>query len=236
MTVNVDQVLLEGDVAFAEQIPWGSNYTFAVELRLGAATTRAIYKPRKGERPLWDFPPGTLYLRERAAYLASQALGWPFIPLTLVRDGPHGVGSMQLYVEGEPFSSLGALQDLENLDLGRIAAFDIITNNADRKGGHVLLDGAGKLWGIDHGLCFNVDPKVRTVLQSFCGETVPAPVLSELVTFLEDPSRVELLRSALDGVITPQEFEVFLRRVEGLSREGCYPRLDYYRSLPWPAW
>ena len=236
MTANVEQLLRQGEVESLEQIPWGSNHTFRVELRLGDARTRAIYKPRQGERPLRDFPYGTLYLREHAAFVVSQALGWPFVPPTLVRDGPLGVGSMQLFVEGEPLLSMKAVQEAPADDLAKIAAFDIITNNADRKGGHVLRDSGGKLWAIDHGLCFNVDPKIRTVLQHYCGEPVPSVVLDQLIAFHDDGARVETLRCALDGVISPEEFEVLMRRLDGLVAEGRYPRLDYYQSVPWPPW
>lgn len=236
MTSDLEQLLLEGEVEYLEQIPWGSNYTFCAELRLGNATARAIYKPRNGERPLWDFPQGTLYLRERAAYLVSQALGWPFVPLTLVREGPHGPGSVQLFVDAEPLPSLRMLHQMDGPDLARIAAFDIIANNADRKGGHVLRDDSGKLWGIDHGLCFNLTPKVRTVLQHFCGQPVPQAVLADLQAFERDGGRLDSLRESLQGVITVREFDAFLQRVAKLCDEGRYPRLDHYRSVPWPAW
>ncbi|MSQ23919.1 MAG: SCO1664 family protein [Chloroflexi bacterium] len=229
-------LLTEGTVESLQQIPWGSNYTFCAALRREDAGALAIYKPMRGERPLWDFPSGTLYLRERAAYLTSQALGWSFVPLTVVRDGPHGVGSMQLYVEAEPLPSFQELGALADLDLARIAAFDLITNNADRKGGHILRDGQGKLWGIDHGLCFNVEPKVRTVLQHFCGGTVPTEVREELRAFEADPQRVASLAHLLDGVIAAEEFAVFLGRVRTLASSGVYPRLDHYRSVPWPNW
>lgn len=231
---ELEKILLEGDVTAMEQIPWGSNYTFAVSLTLNDRQTRAVYKPQAGERPLWDFPPGTLYLREYAAYLASQILGWPFVPLTVIRAGPHGVGSMQYLVEAEPLSSIREMQACQDVDLARIAAFDMITNNADRKGGHVLRDAGGKLWGIDHGLCFNVDPKVRTVLQQFCGEPIPPDVLTELRAFAADSARRQQARGLLGDVLAPDEIGLFERRAERLAEQGRYPRLDHYRSVPWP--
>jgi hypothetical protein len=217
-----------------ELIPWGSNYTFRVTLRMPDCTGLAVYKPQRGERPLWDFPSGTLYLRERAAYVLSELLGWLFVPLTIVRDGPHGVGSIQAYVEGAPLSSLRELNECPDVDLARMAAFDIISNNADRKGGHVLRDEAGKLWGIDHGLCFNMDPKVRTVLQRFCGEPLPSLVADELQAFLADATRVETMREALTPLLAQEEIRILERRIGALLEEGCYPRLDHYRSVPWP--
>ena len=231
---NVQKLLLEGAIHACEQIPWGSNYTFCATLKLAELQALAVYKPQRGERPLWDFPQGTLYLREYAAYVASQLLGWSFIPMTVVREGPHGVGSMQIYVEAEPLGSIRELDECVDLDLARIAAFDLITNNADRKGGHVLRDANEKLWGIDHGLCFNVDPKVRTVLQRFCGEPLPVAVLGELEAFAREPARNQRARDLLGELLAPEEVEAFERRLERLVAEGAYPRLDHYRSVPWP--
>lgn len=227
------EVLTRGSFESCEQIRWGSNYTFWVALRHGADQLLAVYKPRQGERPLWDFPQGTLYLREYAAYVTSQALGWPFVPLTIVREGPYGIGSLQLFVEAEPFPSIKALETLEDLDLTRIAVFDQLTNNADRKGGHVLRDAAGKLWAIDHGLCFGTIARVRTVLQQYCGQPVPSVVLDELRAFL-DADGLERLCHSLDAVIAVDEYEAFSRRLERLLEDGVFPRLDYYRSVPWP--
>jgi hypothetical protein len=217
-----------------ELIPWGSNYTFRVTLRLTDCAGLGVYKPQRGERPLWDFPSGTLYLRERAAYVLSELLGWHFVPLTIVRDGLHGVGSLQAYVEGAPLGSLRELNECPDLDLARIAAFDIISNNADRKGGHVLQDAAGKLWGIDHGLCFNTDPKVRTVLQRFCGEPLPSVVAAELGGFFQDSNQVQLMREALNPLLAQAEIDAVEARIGSVLAAGCYPRLDHYRSVPWP--
>src|SRR2546427_9054282 len=194
---DICAALIEGTLTGCEPIPRGSNYSFFVTLENDPQQLGGVYKPRQGERPLWDFPSGTLYLREYAAYLAGEALGWSFVPPTVVRDGPYGVGSVQLLVEAQPFSSIEDLQTIEELDLARIAAFDIVTNNADRKGGHILKDQAGKLWGIDHGLCFNVVPKIRTVLLHYGGQPVPPPVLEELRAFRADPKRVTALERDL---------------------------------------
>lgn len=232
--LDVHRLLRHGEITECEHIPWGSNYTFCVTLRFDGAEGRGIYKPRKGERPLWDFPHGTLYRREFAAFVASQALGWLFIPATVVRQGPYGVGSVQLFVEAEPPGSIRALQDSDDIELARVAAFDIIANNADRKAGHLLRDPAGKLWGIDHGLCFNVSPKVRTVLLHYCGQPVPTTVLAELRRFREDASRVDGLLAALQPAVTEEEANFFLQRVDWLIEHGIYPRLDGYRAVPWP--
>lgn len=228
------RILAEGEIESCEPIPRGSNYTFSVGVRLGDSRATAVYKPRRGERPLWDFPAGTLYLREYAAFVTSQALGWPFIPATVLREGPFGVGSVQLFVDAEPLPSIRALQDLYGPDLARVAAFDIVANNADRKGGHVLRDAGGKLWGIDHGLCFNVVPKVRTVLLHYCGQEVPAAVLDELKAFREDLDRARQWEEGLKGVIAREEIEAFWGRLDWVLQRRVYPALDPYHSVPWP--
>jgi len=232
--LQVHQLLRHGEITKAELIPWGSNYTFCVNLQFQGREGLGVYKPRRGERPLWDFPSGTLYRREVAAYLTSQALGWPFIPTTLIRGGPHGVGSVQLFVDSEPLRSVRELQRGEDLELARIAAFDFVTNNADRKAGHVLRDAGGRLWGIDQGLCFNVVPKVRTVLLHFCGQPIPAVVHGELETFRRDATRCEGLTSALGGLLDCEEIDAFWHRVDWVLERGIYPSLDPYRSVPWP--
>ncbi len=227
-------LLRDGEIVGLELIPWGSNYTFCATIRTGENECLGVYKPRRGERPLWDFPGGTLYRREYAAYLVSQAIGWPFIPLTIIRDGPHGVGSMQLFVEAEPPRSIREIQDPTDLSLARIAAFDFITNNADRKAGHILRDAAGKLWGIDQGLCFNVDPKVRTVLIHYCGEPLPRVVLRELEAFRTDPRRVDGLLQVLRRGLDADEVDVFLRRVDYVLERGSFPTISGRRGVPWP--
>ena len=144
---------------------WGSNYTFLVNIEHQDARLLAIYKPRMGERPLWDFPDGTLCNRETASYLTSEALGWSMVPPTFLRDGTRGVGSVQLFIDHNPeehyytFDKLRVTHQLE-----RMAIFDAIANNADRKGGHCILDDDQHLWGIDHGLTFNISEKLRTVI------------------------------------------------------------------------
>jgi len=226
--------LKHGAITSLEHIPWGSNYTFCATLEFEGRQGLGVYKPRRGERPLWDFPHGTLYRRERAAYVASHAFGWTSIPPTVIRGGPHGVGSVQLYVESEPPRSIRELQRSDNLDLARVAAFDFMTNNADRKAGHLLRDETGKYWWIDHGLCFNVEPKVRTVLLHFCGEEVPAPVLAEIAAFRCDDSCVASVCELLGTLIDQQEIELFLKRIDWLLDRGRYPNLDPYHSTPWP--
>jgi hypothetical protein len=232
--LEIHQLLRHGEITQLEHIPWGSNYTFCATLEFEGRTGLGVYKPRRGERPLWDFPDGTLYQREYAAYLTSQALGWPSIPPTIIRQGPHGVGSVQLFVESEPPGSIRELQRLDDLDLARVAAFDFVTNNADRKAGHLLRDPQGKIWWIDHGLCFNTVPKVRTVLLHFCGEPVPPLILAELTSFRSDQACVDALCGALHGCLEEDEVTVFLRRLDWILEHAEFPTLDPYHSVPWP--
>ncbi|MGH7862885.1 MAG: SCO1664 family protein, partial [Candidatus Dormibacteraceae bacterium] len=183
--------LAEGEAIASQPIGWGSNYSFLLVLRRGEEQRLAVYKPRRGEVPLWDFPDGTLYRREYAAFLVSQALGWDFIPPTIIGNGPHGVGSIQLYVDADQETDADKLRETNEAELMRIFLFDVFANNADRKRGHCLRDRGGKLWGIDHGLTFNRDAKLRTVIWDFRGEPIPATIQSELTSFLAVPSRVD---------------------------------------------
>src|SRR5699024_10031305 len=148
----------------------------------------AIYKPELGERPLRDFEPG-LYRRERAAYLLSEALGWHIVPTTIIReDGPFGIGSLQLFIEHDPaehfFTLMGQKPELHD-QLRRLALFDLVINNADRKAGHVLYDSNGRLWGIDHGLCFAAPLKLRTVIWEFADESIEPGLLDDIADLVE---------------------------------------------------
>jgi hypothetical protein len=231
-------LLERGSVEGIELIPWGSNYTFAALLRGDdGSCCYAVYKPRRGEVPLRDFPSGTLYKREVAAYLVSRALGWDIVPPTLIReDGPHGIGSMQLYVQ--PRTDAGAqfdrLRESHRCELQRMAAFDLLCNNADRKGGHCLLDVRGHLWGIDHGLTFHHVPKLRTVIWDYCGEPIPQEIVGDLGAFRYEPKRVAELERQLRPLVSAQELDAFFQRWDRLLANPCYPQLDPYRNVPWP--
>ena len=168
--------LLEcGDVELEGRLPWSSNATFLATVTSGAEICRAVYKPGRGERPLWDFPHG-LYRREVAAYRLSEALGWGLVPPTVLRDGPLGEGSFQLFIaadfEQHYFTLYEQRPDLHP-QLMAMCAFDILANNTDRKSGHVLLGPGDRLWGVDQGLCFSPEFKLRTVIWEFGGRSVP---------------------------------------------------------------
>lgn len=230
-------VLVSGAITSCQLIPWGSNYTFAVRLEDGQGRqTLAVYKPMRGEAPLWDFPSGTLYLRERAAYVACRLLGWDFIPPTVIREGPHGIGSLQLYIDPDESANFFEFRAQRREELQRIALFDLLANNADRKAGHCLLGKDGKLWGIDHGLTFNQVPKLRTVILDFCGQPIPEPLLGPLEALRADPRRMATLRAALRRYLSPAEVDAFFRRLDGLLETRRYPLLDRYRHSPRPIW
>jgi hypothetical protein len=230
---SVLTALREGTIVACETLPWGSNYSFAVAIATEDGPERiAIYKPRRGEAPLWDFPDGTLYRREHAAFLLSRRLGWPRIPPTVVRSGPHGIGSFQLYVRPDDRVHFEHFRRDNGDDLRQMALFDVIANNADRKAGHCLRDLQGRLWGIDHGLTFNTQPKLRTVIWDYCGEAIPAVLIAQLEALCEPPLEADV-RAELGEWLTRREIDVFYRRVEQMALTGVYPRLDSYRNIPW---
>lgn len=211
-----------------ELVPWGTNGTFAVVLEQRFVPDLiGIYKPARGEAPLWDFPSGTLYRREYASYLLSRMLGWTFIPPTVIRDGPYGIGTVQLYIEPDDQPLRGT--ELRP-QLQRIALFDLITNNADRKASHLFRGRYDhRLWGIDHGLTFHVDPKLRTILWDFCGETIPSHLLRDLERLLRHRSVVERV---LSRYLEPEELRTLWRRCAHLLARPIYPMLNPRRNIP----
>jgi hypothetical protein len=230
---GVEDLLAEGRVVGVRPIPWGSNYSFVASLaRKDEVEALAVYKPRRGEVPLWDFPDGTLYQREYAAYRVSRTLGLDFIPPTVIRDGPHGVGSFQLFVEPDESADYQQLRATHVEELRTIALFDVIVNNADRKVGHCFKGVDGRLWGIDHGLTFNVVPKLRTVIWDFCGQPIPEPLAERLLDFCTDPVRSEELRGELADCLHPSEIDAFFTRLERVASRGEFPALDPYRNVP----
>ena len=151
---SVLELLAKGDLDVQGMLPWSSNYTLLATVRNDGLQGLAVYKPRRGERPLWDFPRGTLCQREVAAYLLSEALGWSLVPPTILRDGPYGIGSVQLFIDAQEDAHLFTIQQEGSYEqeLERLAVFDVLANNADRKSGHCLKGADRRLWAIDHGL------------------------------------------------------------------------------------
>ncbi len=218
-------LLRHGEFQTCELTPLGSNYTFVASLNLGDRTGKAIYKPRDGEVPLWDFPRGTLYKREYGAYLLSQVLGWNFIPYTIIRDGPYGIGSVQQYVEHDPRLNYYTLGDADAEELRMICCFDIVANNTDRKANHVLVDAKGKLWGIDQGLTFHSDTKIRTVIWDFGGEAIPDEYLESLTRLLgQFLNPTSTFRELLD-LLLPEEVTALQKRIQWVLSERAYPGL-----------
>lgn len=217
--------LRTGEIVGIGRVPAGSNATFAVALDAGSGERLAIYKPVRGERRLWDFPDGTLYKREVAAYLTSEALGWGLVPPTVIRDGPYGVGAFQVYCEPDEQRDYWRVRKRRRDDLFRIALFDIITNNADRKGEHCHLDASGKIWAIDNGLTFHTDFKNRTVLIEFVGEPIPAQLLDDMEELATTPSRRGELETCLRELLAPDEVACFFGRIEAICRTGRMPRV-----------
>ncbi len=217
-------------------LAWGSNYAYLVPVVDGAATLLAVYKPQRGERPLWDFPDGSLCYREVAAFVVSEMLNWQIVPPTVLRAGPYGLGSVQVFIPHDPdvnyFSPFPP--DCQE-QLQRIVAFDYITNNADRKGGHCLLDSQGHLWGIDHGVTFHHAPKLRTVIWDFAGQALPEAILRDLRALhaaLGEASAAAV--QALQGLISEREYAAFRTRVERLIEAGRFPRPGPGPNYPWP--
>ena len=209
-----------------------SNYTFLAQL--GPDGPRAVYKPARGESPLWDFEAGTLYQREVAAYELSKALGWPAIPPTVIRrKAPHGVGALQLFIEADSRHFLGE-SNKHPATWVRVALFDVLTNNADRKSGHCLFDADDKVWVIDHGLTFHVDPKLRTVMWEFAGDPLPDDLCGDVERVLGELERGKLAR-ALEALISDDEMKVLKRRFRGvLDRSWRFPEPSSAWSIPWP--
>jgi hypothetical protein len=228
-------LLHRAEFSASRLIPWGSNYSFAVALEAPDGRTQlAIYKPRSGEAPLYDFPEGTLYLREHAAFLFSQWAGWDLVPPTVVRDGPRGVGSVQLYVEPErERPDRNEFWGSRHPDVERLVLFDHLVNNADRKISHCLRDPLGNVWGIDHGLTFNREPKLRTVLWQFVGEPISPALLCELQGLRD---RGNELRDALAGSLSSGEIDALLRRIDQFADHGHYPVLSPRRNIPYGWW
>jgi hypothetical protein len=234
-----EEVLLGApEIELLGLLPNSSNYTYLARLDTpggAGGEALAVYKPARGESPLWDFPTGSLHRREVASYRLARFLGWPRIPPTVTRrQAPMGVGSLQLFIQAESSRAFFRVRDESPEELVPVAIFDVVTNNADRKAGHHLKDGAGQLWVIDHGLTFHVDPKLRTILWDFAGEPLPSAYRADLERAVAAIGSGELPR-LLRGLITGRELQLLRRRLEGvLDRSWCFPAPSSGWSVPWP--
>ncbi len=234
------ELLRTGDLKVLGRLPWSSNATFLVdvsataepgaEAALPEAALQAVYKPARGERPLHDFPPG-LHRREVAAYELSVALGWDLVPPTVVRDGPLGEGSLQLFVLADFEQHYFTLRERPELQpaLRRLCAFDVVANATDRKGGHVLLEGDDHIWAIDNGLCFHAYFKLRTVLWDFSDEPLPTEIRRDLAALCRNGPP-----AALVDLLEPEECEALTLRTEALLSHDRFPTDPTGRRWPWP--
>jgi uncharacterized repeat protein (TIGR03843 family) len=230
------RLLSEGEIEIEGLIPWSSNATLLVTVHDDEFSTLAVYKPQRGERPLWDFPFGSLGMREVAAYLISGALGWGLVPPTVLRQGPRGLGSVQLFVHAPEEAHFFAIQEEAGYreDLQRLAAFDAVVNNADRKAGHCLVDQEGQLWAIDNALTFHLEPKLRTVIWDFAGQPLPQQILADLRRLQAALGDGTSLSRALEQLLSKGELAALRRRLDGLIRADCFPEPGPGRSVPWP--
>ena len=229
-------LLSEGEMEDAHGLmPWSSNYTFLVTVRHDNVEALAIYKPAEGERPLWDFPDGTLALREVAAFHISHALGWDFVPPTVLRQGFLGLGAVQFFIDADLEEHYFTLRDEYEPVFQRVAVFDYIINNADRKGGHCLKGKDGHIWTIDHGLTFHHEHKLRTVIWDYAGQPIPESIVEDLVRLqrsLNQPPNP--LLSELTALLTNRETEMFRHRLDRIITAGTFPLPGAGRNVPFP--
>ena len=231
---ELEELLEEGEIEIEGRMPYSSNATFLVTVHDPEdhdRTHQAIYKPGRGERPLWDFPPD-LYKREVATYRLAAALGWRVVPPTVIATGPFGEGSLQAFVDADfsehYFTLLEAGIGLD--DLRCLCALDIVANNTDRKSGHCLLGRDGRVYGIDHGLAFHAQFKLRTVIWDFVGEPIPDDLLADLTSLVSAG-----LPPQLCALLDRLEQDAVLQRATALVADGAFPADDTGgRRFPWP--
>jgi hypothetical protein len=258
--MNVDRkaeilhMLNSGELEIEGLLPWSSNYAFLGQICSAAGDLPIVYKPRRGERPLWDFPQGTLCVREQAAFLLSDALGWDIVPPTVLRQGQHGYGTVQLFIDHDPerhyFTFEGQPRFAKQVQ--QMVLFDVVINNADRKSGHVLIekevdegtsDGEtavavdpGNLWGIDHGISFHTDFKLRTVIWEFAGLPIPKQMLNDLKQLQKRlKQRIdEKFNTELHQLLSAREIQALIRRLELICQQAVFPSPGPGRHYPWP--
>ena len=242
MVINteINKTLQAGKITIQGEFLWGSNYTFLVEVVEKGTRLKGVYKPSKGEQPLWDFPSESLANREVAAYLVSEALGWEFVPPTVLReDAPLGRGSIQLYIDHDPEYHYFNFNQVDRQRLRPVVLFDLLINNADRKGSHILKDPNGSLWLIDHGVCFHVEEKLRTVIWDFMGEAIPENLCADLTrlnTALNTAAgETSKLEKALQLHLNRKEIRALSNRAAKLVSHGHFPQPSPdRRPYPWP--
>jgi uncharacterized repeat protein (TIGR03843 family) len=227
---QVSDLLRRGEIEVKGRMPWSSNGTFLVDVCLDGDETAAIYKPHRGERPLWDYPTG-LYRREVAVYVVSEALGWGLVPETVLREnGPYGPGSLQRFVPAhfeEHYFTMLERPELHD-SLKAICLLDLVVNNGDRKSGHCLHGEDGRVWAIDHGLCLHEEPKLRTVIWDFAGQPLPPGRLDDVARLALSPP------PELAGLLEPDEHDALVARAAAILRRPVFPVVTSGRAYPWP--
>lgn len=235
-TGDVRPILETGEFLACDLLPWGSNYTYVAVLgRAGEPECLGIYKPRNGEAPLWDFPDGTLYQREVAAYRFAQVLDWDLVPETIIREGPKGIGSLQLYIDPVE-DDYQRMREKAPGDFRRMCLFDYVSNNADRKSIHCLQGHDGRVWGIDHGLTFHPQTKLRTVIWDFAGEAIPTDLAADLRRLVTDTELQCRLEEELGPLLEAIEIETTLVRAERILKHGQFPEIRGHRQVPYGWW
>lgn len=233
---EAERLLASAEFQDCRTLWYSSNYVYLAQLCHEGSTFAAVYKPYRGESPLWDFPDG-LYRREVAAYRLSRLLDWPLVPPTVVREeGPHGVGSMQLYIPHNPESHFFTQREDPELvpQLKQMAVFDYLANNADRKGGHCLLAEERHIWGIDHGLCFHDTYKMRTVIWDWAEQPIPRGCLDEVEALRTKLVEADDAVLSLAELLAPAEISALIQRATKLLQSRVMPSPGPHRSYPWP--
>ena len=233
---KVLNLLRYGEIKIKGEFVWGSNYTFLAEVDKNGDSIQSVYKPSRGERPLWDFPPSSLARREAAAFLVSEALGWELVPPTVYRkQAPIGPGSLQLFIEHDPEQHYFNFNKIDRQRLRPVVLFDLLINNADRKGSHLLFDNHHHLWLIDHGVCFHAEDKLRTVIWDFAGEPIPEKLSEDIRKFYQSLAPDTNLYKELKELLSQKEIKALVKRTEHLTslRQFPLPNPDE-RSFPWP--
>jgi hypothetical protein len=230
---EVATLLAEGELDLEGRLLDASNVTLIGAIRTDTLARECVYKPVVGERPLWDFPDGTLAGREISAHLVSEATGWRVVPPTVLRDGPFGPGMVQLWMDADPEIELTEFVRRDLPELRRMAVFDAVVNNADRKGGHIIPMADGHVYGVDHGICFSAEPKLRTLLWRWAGKPLPVEALAVLER-LDEQLRGDL-GEQLHEHLTRREVRRTQQRVAELLRTQVHPQPSAeWPALPWP--
>jgi uncharacterized repeat protein (TIGR03843 family) len=241
LTLSEEQaltILRDGTIEEKGLLPYSSNHSFLALVNEDDWSLPAVYKPQRGENPLWDFEWGTLCKREAAAYVVSHSLGWDLVPPTVLREGTRGLGSVQMFIEHDSDAHyFTACEDARyNPTFRRLALFDFVVNNADRKSGHCLVGHDERIWAIDHGICFHTDYKLRTVIWEFSCEPIEQPLLDDLRAL--ESSLVDdgcILSRQLRAMLSKQELAALRRRTAHLASSGSYPApIQQRRNYPWP--